>query len=159
MKVKKLLVVLLALAAMLSIFILPASAKNNHDQVFTFYFQPNSMVDQGQIGYRKEDASGTYLRYIDGNAQSCMFKVYGGSHSYFESNCQNETKNGYAFVYRGQTGCISQYVYENRYSHYGTATPYAFLQGSVWAVDGGVISSAKGVWSPDTLGSFPYFNR
>lgn len=68
------------------------------------------------------------------------------------------TRNGYAFVYRGQTGCISQYVYENRYTHYNTSTPYAFLASYVNIVDGGVISSAEGVWSPDTLGSFQYFN-
>lgn len=72
------------------------------------------MVDQNQGGHRKEEASGTYLRYIDGTARSCMFKVYGGSQSYFESNCRNGTKNGNAFVFMNQTGYISQYVYESR---------------------------------------------
>ena len=161
MKVKKLLAVLLALSAMLSIFSIAASAKNNTDRAYEFGFLNNQqMTDTEPVGYRKEDSSGTYLNYNGGTAQSAMYRVFGGANNRFETGTHiNETKNGYAFVYRGQVGCISQYVYEHRYTNYGTSTPYAFLQASVNVVDGGNFSYASGLWSPDTLGSFPYFNR
>lgn len=158
---KKLLTLLLASVSLIVLFSFPASAKNNKDSVFRFYFTQDEKFDYDYRGRVKEDDSGTYLRYMDGTATSAKFRVYGGDKDkwYACNNRYNETKNDFAYVRKGQTGCISQYVYENRYSHYNTSTPYAFLYAYVDIVNGGVISSAEGLWSPDTLGSYPYFNR
>ena len=158
---KKALSLLMISISLVALFSFPASAKNNQDTYFSFTFLAADKNGVNPDGREKQDASGTYLKYFEGTAGSAKFQVYGGDKKYFNgcTRTYNETKNDYAFVFKGQTGCISQYVYENRYTHYNTSMPYAFLAAYVDIVDGGVMSTAKGYWSPDTLGSFPYFNR
>ncbi len=156
---KKVISVLCLAALLLSVLCIPAFAKNNHDEDFIFVFQPGDQTDYTYMGYPKEDDSGTYLSYTHGNAQSCRFSVYGGDqeYQYMCSVWRNETKGGSTLVFRGETGCIRQYVFENR-ALYNRLIPYAYLHGAVEVVDGGVLSIASGVWSPDTLGTYPYFN-
>lgn len=136
-------------------------ATNNTDTVYVFYFGNINSMEHVSSGRTKEDASGTYVRFLDGIATSAYFRIYGGNAPYWGSctSKYNETKNNKAYVPRGQTGCIRQYVYENRISHYNMNIPYAYIAAYVSVFPSGyTASSANGVWSPDTVGSYQYFN-
>lgn len=154
---KKFIATFLAIISIFSLISIQAFAKNNEDRAFAFTFYSNGKMDYYTTGLRKEDDSGTYLKYNSGTATSAYFRVFGSSTSTFlGAYMYNETKGDKAFVWRGQEGCIRQYVYENRNARYN-GTPYAFLQGTVDVVSDSS-STATGVWSPDTLGSYTYFN-
>lgn len=156
---KKVISVLCLAALLLSMLCIPVFANNHTDRDFTFIFYPSAKSMFTLNGYEKKDDSGTYLSYTDGNAQSCRFSVYGGNEDsqFMCTIFRNETKNDHVFIARGSTGLIRQYVYENR-AVYNRYYPYTYLKGFVEVVDGGIISSAEGKWSPDSVGSLPYFN-
>ncbi|MDD4540857.1 MAG: hypothetical protein PHR78_01635 [Eubacteriales bacterium] len=114
---------------------------SSQDSVFVF--------ERKRVGYiyfteerNKDDATGTYVYYVEASGQP-----YG---SYFSvwSQGVNETTNDSGIIYKGQQRKISQYVYEKgkRVCNLGIS-PRIHDIGRV-----------HGLWSPDSVGSYPYCN-
>ena len=91
----------------------------------------------------KTDATGTYVKYNSGPSRGVNFIVYGVKK---DGKLVNDTK-GTAIIYPGTQRRIKQYVYEN-------GRRKARLGGAMTSQYG----TAKGVWSPDSVGNDPYAN-
>lgn len=148
MKCKRITVAMLAVTTLAVAFVMPASAKNNHDIEFSYQLPREGYYQVYGQGQRKEDDSGSYVySYSSNPAGGTYYSIHGGySTSNAVTNC---TKNDSAVIYAGQKRRIRQYVYELGYSH-------AFL--GLAPTGGQSNRMINGKWSPDSIGSDPYAN-
>ncbi len=118
---------------------LPASAANITDTVWNFDLAYNHTSHTTALREKTDDSS-TYVYYKNGTPSSLSCIVL---------NSENQPmwhKNGPAV--RGEPGLLYQTVYEQGYR-------FAKLKLSSSETYGG----AGGVWSPDSVGSYPVLNR
>lgn len=145
MKKKKLLAIFGVLILTLSFVMVPVSANNHKDEGFIFYLDG---VSASVTKMReKQDASSTYVAVDYTPSGGAKFSVLGvklGNHGSTSVNC---TKNNYVILYGGQTRLVRQYVYERGYTLCELFGDVAKLKGKTY-----------GLWSPDSVGSYPYAN-
>ena len=147
MKVKKLMSKIslaLALGVIASgVSTIPAYAANIKDKEFNFRVGYDSTTQAGETTERaKEDSSSVYIK--PSNYRDLCIKTFG----YRNGSWNNDTKNGYAIVTKGEW-LIHNYIYErgsrSAKLNITTATP-------------GTSGIATGVWSPDSVGSYTVAN-
>ena len=150
MKTRKVATTLLAIATLMSTFIFPSFAKNNHDVEFSYSLPNEGYYQVYGVGQRKEDASGSYVySYSSNPAGGTYYSIHGGHTTSLSNGYVNCTKNDSAVIYAGQKRRIRQYVYEWGYA-------YAFI--GLAPTSGQSRRTINGKWSPDTLGYYPYAN-
>ena len=125
---------------MLASSALPASAVNYKDTTWNYDISYNQMSYTTEPR-AKQDTSGTYVFYEGGTPASLRCDVLNASGT---SMCRKIGSIGL-----GKKGLIAQYVYENGYRS-------ARLK--VTAPSSTTYGGAEGVWSPDSVGSYPYIN-
>lgn len=127
-----------AAALMLAGSALPASAANTGDSLWQYEISYNRM--SYTTGARdKQDDSATYVFYENGTPSSLACDVLNSEN---QSMCKK-----IGSIKKGQEGFIAQYVYEKGYRK-------AKLKVTSSTTYGG----AGGLWSPDSVGSYPYIN-
>lgn len=150
----KIITFMLVLAIISSVGVLPTFAAGNYtDSSFSLTCPTYGyLVCEGNVYRKKLDSTATYVHCISGPSTGVYFTVWGGieistNYSVPVANC---TRYGQALIYPGQQRFIAQYVYENdyEYAHLGLLTRYATDVGT----------TVTGVWSPDSVGSYPYAN-
>lgn len=164
-KGKRMLAICLACVLLVCAMALPASAKNNTDTNFTVRATSTSVrYANSETAQRlKEDDSSSYINYstrVGGGAATGPYQfeafIYGANTrngSYVD--CSSYTYDGYArskcIVTRGSVGLVRQDVYEK----FGSGS-----YGQIWGkmAPSGTSGYAKGCWSVDSLGSYPYYN-
>ena len=127
-----------ASALMLASSALPASAANITDTKWSFELSYNS-TSHVTPAREKTNTSGTYVYYQGGTPDTLQCDVLNSEN---QSMCR---KTGPIDV--GKKGLIAQYVYEEGFR-------WAKLKLFTSETQGG----AEGVWSPDSVGSYPYIN-
>lgn len=145
-KMKRYAALFFTMVLMVSVFALPASAKNNEDVPFIFNFSWTQSTGNTVEG-KKEDDSGTYIKASQIPKDGFQVFVDGKRSDGTWIDC---TSYAYGTAFLTVTGAgrlVRQFVYENGYR-------YARLGGYKTGADKG----ATGVWSPDSLGSYPYLN-
>lgn len=146
MKAKKLLSFVLAAIMMLSALSINAFASNT-DSPYASGVLPS--VNAGKVSsynpYVREKENNTATYIYNQNGDTMNFGVHGtlADGSYDEWDCTR--KKGQIAV--GQQRFFSQWVYE-----YG----YRYCKLVCWSIKANTASS--GVWSPDSVGSYPYCN-
>ncbi len=125
---------------MLASSALPASAANIEDEEWKYSISYNQMSYTTELR-AKENASGTYVYYQGGTPTSLSCDVL---NAYGKSMCRK-----IGSIKRYNKGLIAQYVYEEGYHS-------ASLK--VTAPSSTTYGGAEGVWSPDSVGSYPYIN-
>ncbi len=116
--------------------------RSSADSAYSFSMSGNGT--NGTSGRVKDNDSSSYVR-IDSITKSCRMYIDGADGKYGPwSNC---TVNGYANATRVGKWRIMNYVNEWGYD-------YARL--TAWANNGA--TSLYGVWSPDSVGSYPSIN-
>lgn len=146
MKVKKLMSkvsLALALGVMASgVSSIPAYAANTSDT--PFYFSVGFSYDQaGETGSRfKENSTSVYMK--SNNDLSLWVQTKG----YNSGRWENYTKRGHAVIGRGEW-FIHNYIHES-------GAPSAKL--NITSEKYGTSGYADGVWSPDSVGSYPVAN-
>lgn len=159
-KVKNLVLFMLAIMTIVSCFAIPASAVGNYSDTEydtnlqtsaapdTFRLASKPVIENGvysPYGRRlKLDATATYVYNKEGS--SFMFIVVGYTSINSISGYPNDTRNP-GRIDVGQRRFLRQWVYENGHGYCGL---YA---ASIYAN-----SYSKGLWSPDSIGSYPYAN-
>ncbi len=150
---KKIISVVLCLLSIATLFIIPVSANNHTDTNFSFNLPATYKYIVNLNGRIKQDATGSYILSDSTNvSEGALFSIHGYNSQYPSSASQvtNCTKNTSARIWPGQARRIRQYVYEWGYT-------YAFIGGSA-ITNAGVGHELTGVWSPDSVGSYPYCN-
>lgn len=161
MKRKRFLAILLVVMTLMSICTFSVSA-SNVDSNFEIHIPNSNVVASSTYAARvKDNSSSAYVNYktrVGGSAASgpYQFEVqiwgsYTSSGSF--TDCSSYTINGIArtkaIVTRGTVGLVRQDVYE-RYGAYS----YAQIYGKRISESG----IALGCWSPDSIGSYSYYN-
>lgn len=119
-----------------------ATPKNASDSAFNFSMSGNGT--NGTSGRSKDNATSSYV-WIQYISNSCRMYIDGGKSSV--GPWYNTTVNGYANATRAGKWRIMNYVNERGYS-------YARL--TAWANNG--YTSLYGVWSADSVGTYPAIN-
>lgn len=141
-KAKRLLAILGASIIAVSALSLPVSAANTSDTSYTFKFDFFGKSNTG--GRAKQDASSTYIKCTQLPSGGFWVYVDGATSS---NGSWTDRTIGEPKVTRTGEFFINQLVYEN-------GERYARLGGYCW----GASQSAKGYWSPDSVGSYPVLN-
>lgn len=103
MKTRKVATTLLAIATLMSTFIFPSFAKNNHDVEFSYSLPNEGYYQVYGVGQRKEDASGSYVySYSSNPAGGTYYSIHGGHTTSLSNGYVNCTKNDSAVIYAGQ---------------------------------------------------------
>lgn len=164
MKIKKMIVTAMAMVMLMSLFAMPASAGNNTDSNFEITISSGtingSVLEAARI---KMDSTASYVNYTttkNGAASTGPVRfeafIYGcpiidGDYV----DCSSYTWNGLprtkAIVAKGTKGFIRQDVYEK--FGYGS---YGIIGGT--KASSSTTGTAKGCWSVDSVGSYPYYN-
>ena len=141
-KTKRLLAILGISMIAVSAFSLPASAANTSDTSYTFNF--NWIGQANTSGRAKQNASSTYIKC--NQLPNGGFQVYVDGATSSTGSWTDRTI-GQPKVTRTGEFLINQLVYESgeRYARLGG---YCFMASQ----------SAKGYWSPDSVGSYPVLN-
>lgn len=121
---------------------LPVSATNTSNTSYTFNF--DFFGKSNTSGREKQDASSTYIKCTQLPSNGFWVYVDGATSS---NGPWTDRTIGEAKVTRTGEFFINQLVYEN-------GERYARLGGFCW----GASQSAKGEWSPDSVGSYPVLN-
>lgn len=118
------------------------SPQSNQDRGYTFKFSTNWWQDQS-TGYLKENTTSVYLKSttFPGKWQVYTNGLINGKYVDCTSRAAHVPSNGEFFIYNN--------IYENA----GYKNTYAKLGG--YRAGGG---TAAGVWSPDSVGSYPHIN-
>ena len=161
MKIKRLLSLVLAVMVLLSVYTFSVSA-SNVDSNFEIHIPNSSVVANSTYAARvKDNSSSAYVNYktrVGGSAASGPYQFEVQIWGSYSSNgpftdCSSYTINGIArtkaVVTRGTVGLVRQDVYE-RYGAYS----YAQIYGKRISESG----IALGCWSPDSVGSYSYYN-
>lgn len=116
--------------------------RSNQDRSYSFNFSNNWWQDQN-TGYLKENATSVYLKsnVFPGNWQVYTNGLIGGKYVDCTSRTAIVRSNGEFFIYNN--------IYENN----NYKNTYAKLGG--YRAGGG---TASGLWSPDSVGSYPHIN-
>lgn len=150
MKLKKILTVtVIAMMMFSSISSLNVSAKNNKDTVFDFNVQPNSTVYTNGHFRAKEDSSAPYCHLQIAASNGFNMRILSIDNNLNPYSIVDATK-GTALMYAGQKRLIRCSVRDvgRRYCAIGAKSRN----------NGDSSGRAMGVWSPDSLGSYPYAN-
>lgn len=140
-KAKRLLSLAAAAVMMSGILAMPASAANIQDTAWGFAV--TSINTEYRTPLReKTNASGVYVFYKTGTESTLWCDV-------LNSENQSETRGKIGYVPKGQPRLVMQWVYED-----GFRTAKLELGPTQAQGQGGV----SGVWSPDSVGSYPYCN-
>jgi len=148
MKLKKILTTLIAIMVTTSITTIPASA-STQDNYFSFYVGWNYSDAGITSAHDKEDASYTYM--YNQSTMDLWVRAWGYTPTGPDGSMQwtIQTKNFYAIVPVGEY-FITQYVYEN-----GGRSEYLEI---TKATKSTLFDQANGLWSPDSVGSYPIAN-
>lgn len=164
MNTKKLFAGMIACTALISALVVPASAANNTDTNFTCTIASGIRYANTETAQRlKQDSSSSYINYstrVNGTAASGPYQfeaIIYGADSYYSTfvDCSSFTNSGKprskAIVTRGSKGLVRQDVYEK----FGSGA-----YGQIWGTKApsGTTGTAKGCWSVDSVGSYPYYN-
>lgn len=141
MKIKRLVAALSAVLCLASFAGLSASAAETKDKVYKFNY-----IEKGWVYFTetrpKTNTTGTYVSYLTGNTQPK------GTYYSVWSAGENDTRNGAGIIYPGQKRKLAQFVYEKgKRDCYLGVSPNGYNS-----------SEISGVWSPDSVGSYPYAN-
>lgn len=159
-RIKKVSLLLAILMAISSYVAIPASAVGNYydtdyytgyhymanpDAYYLTSSAVNTNFEYNPYGLRqKKDATATYVYNKEG--ASFMFKVYGYSHSNGGYEYKGDTRQA-GRIDVGQRRFLRQWVYENGHAY------CALYSASIYNY-----SESSGLWSPDSIGSYPYAN-
>lgn len=137
-KLKKVSTMLLIMAVFLSVSSVGAFAANNKDTGYSF------TVGNGRLSrteYReKTNKTSVYVKSMSGPYITYFYVLAPNG------SIQNSGK-GVAPIKPGQTRCIYNHVYENGWRSCALA-----------AINNPYSGQSTGVWSPDTVGSYPHAN-
>jgi len=139
---KRILAVLIVSIFAFSLLSLPVSAANTTDSAYTFDF--NIFGKANTSGRPKQDSSSTYVKC--NQLPNGGFRVYVDGSTSSNSGWKDRTI-GQPKITRTGEFLVQQLVYEN-------GERYARLGGYCL----GASQSAKGLWSPDSVGDFPILN-
>lgn len=139
-KLKRMLALGAAALMSVSALTVPASASNYKDTYWSFSVDANKRPHRTELR-EKTDASGVYVYYKSGTMDGVACDVLNSEN---DSMCKK-----YGIVYKGQKRRVAQYVYENGFRW----CKLELTSDKIYSGAGG-----SGVWSPDSVGSYPYCN-
>lgn len=146
MRYKKMIVVLGIMGILSSSLTLTVSANNSADKPFKFNFHYLNGVIQTEAR-EKKDASSSYIKASELPFGGMEVRI-NGTGTLYRPLWTNETV-GRAYLNVTNAGrFIHQYVFEHK-------NKYAQLEGR----KPGQTEAAWGVWSPDSVGSYPAINQ
>ncbi len=134
----------------------PVSANNHSDTSFEFSLPDWQYVTIYTPGRYKSDTSSSYVYFYDTTdywlqAYGVHFSIWGGESSQtWIENCTSPGGYGAPIIYPDQKRLIRQNVCEWGYD-------YAFIAASA-PTPGAAGACPAGLWSPDSVGSYPYAN-
>lgn len=146
MKRKKVMVAICVASLLMSNLSLTSLANNNSDTAFDFNFNYLATVCVTE-GREKQDASSSYIKASKLPSGGMEVRI-NGSYTQYKPTWYNATVNNAWISETGVGRFIQQLVYERGYS-------YAQLEGR----KSSQTQDAKGVWSPDSTGSYPILNN
>lgn len=139
-KLKRLLALGAAALMSVSALTVPASASNYKDTYWSFSVDASRQPHRTELR-EKTDATGVYVYYKAGTMDGVVCDVLNSEN---DSMCQNT-----GIVYKGKERLVAQYVYENGFRW----CKLELTSDKIYSGAGG-----SGVWSPDSVGSYPYCN-
>lgn len=162
MKCKKMLMATIAVVMLLT-SVIPASANNNTDVNFATVVENGWRHESSDAAQRlKTDDSASYVNYstrVNGSGatgphqfEAIIYgcRAYAGTYV----DCTSYTWDGLprtkAIVTKGSVGLVRQDIYEK----FGSGA-----YGQIWGGYSGYTGTAKGCWSVDSVGSYPYYNK
>lgn len=139
-KLKRLLALGAAVLMSVSALTVPASASNYKDTYWSFSVDADGRPHRTELR-EKTDASGVYVYYKAGTMNGVICDVLNSNN---DSMCLKQ-----GVIYKGQERKVAQYVYENGYRW----CKLELRSDKLYLGAGG-----SGVWSPDSVGYYPYVN-